>query len=96
MPTYLTTGLLGSFWVISFCCLWNKENLFISEIGKRTMDIMVLHYPPIPVLYMVTYVFALFGFETSVFAITIIVLVVSFYLSKTLCDKTRLYFKRTH
>ena len=58
MKSFLATGITGSFLVISFSCLFNKEIGIVSAIGKRTMDIMALHIQPIPIAGVVTSILA--------------------------------------
>ena len=91
MTSFFISGILGSFLLINFCCLWNKEIKFISEIGKRTLDIMVLHYPPIPIFYSLNYIFSICGYEKLVFTISLLNLLICFILSKTICDKIRVF-----
>lgn len=43
-------GVSGSLFLISLCMLLPKSIWWLAEIGKNSMDIMTLHYPPMPVL----------------------------------------------
>ncbi len=92
MKSFFVTGILGSFLVISFCGLFNREFVVITEIGKRTMDIMTLHLQPIPIAYFLSYVFAYLGLKDSVFIYSIILLIVCYWVSKLVCDKIRFHF----
>lgn len=93
IKSFFITGFLGSFSVICFCCLLNKDIKIISEIGKRTMDIMALHHNPIPIAYLLSYIFALLNFKNSVFIYSILILITCCLVSKLICDRIRLYFK---
>ena len=50
----LLLGLLGSLGHIVFCCLLPETMNYLAYIGKKSMDIMILHYPPIPTLRIVS------------------------------------------
>ena len=92
MKSFMATGILGSFLVISFCGLFKKEIGIITEIGKRTMDIMTLHLQPIPIAYFLSYIFAYLGLKNSVFIYSIILLMACYLVSKLVCDKIRFHF----
>ena len=92
MKSFLATGILGSFMIITFCSLFNKEIGMITEIGKRTMDIMTLHLEPIPIAYILSYIFTYLGLKNYVFIYSILLLTICYWVSKTLCDKIRQHF----
>ena len=66
MKSFFITGILGSLFIISFSCLLEKEICFFSDIGKNTLNIMALHYPPIPINAFLVFVFSLLGFDLFV------------------------------
>ena len=92
MQSFILTGIIGSYSVICFSCLFNKEFKIISEIGKRTLDIMALHHYPIPIAYFLSYIFALIGLKNYVFIYSFLLLTICYLVSKILCDKIRLQF----
>ncbi len=89
-------GILGSFALIILCCLIHKEVFSLSYIGRKSMDIMILHYPPIRVFRLVhlnTMKQDIVFFLVLVFCtllLTSICLLISTYLLQPIRNKTNL------
>lgn len=47
---FMLTGVTGSIWIIGTSRLLLKSNFF-EWFGRNTLKVMVLHYPPIPIIY---------------------------------------------
>lgn len=48
ISTFVLTGATGSVSLICFCDMLRNDISFLSDLGKKSFDIMMLHYPPIP------------------------------------------------
>ena len=51
---FFVTGIFGSLAVIFAAILLPQECSFLSSFGEESMHIMALHYPPIPIIELVT------------------------------------------
>ncbi len=51
MKYFLLTGMLGSMIIIFLSVMLPSRMKILPEIGKQSMIIMFLHYPPIPILF---------------------------------------------
>lgn len=71
--TFFTTGIIGSF-AILFLSLMIKTN-FLLDIGKRSFDIMVLHYPPIGIIYGISSLLETIGMQHSLTKYIIVTLI---------------------
>lgn len=88
--TFFTTGIIGSLTIL-FLSLIVKGN-FLLNIGKRSFDIMVLHYPPIGIIHCVSMVLEKVGFQhslTKYIIVTFITTVICYMISRFLLDLIR-------
>ena len=78
---FLMTGSLASIGILWFCKLLPSDLKILSFVGKKTLDIMVLHYPPMPFMALFAFVAGLVFPEKNVF----VVFLISVLLTATLC-----------
>lgn len=50
---FFITGVFGSLSVITICNLLPTTLNWLSELGRASLDVMALHYPPIPTLSLI-------------------------------------------
>lgn len=75
-------GLTGSVSVLLFCTFLSKNISVLSNIGKESMHIMVLHYPPIPIYLVTVRLFDLTVGKSICFLSTMIVVVICYMVGK--------------
>lgn len=76
---FLLTGILGSFSVIVLSMLFCKDTFRLGCIGKKSLKLMALHYPPIPIIKVSSILCALcIGKENNglIFFLTLICLLI--------------------
>ncbi|MDU4460008.1 MAG: acyltransferase family protein [Haemophilus parainfluenzae] len=88
--TFFTTGIIGSLTIL-FLSLIVKGD-FLLNIGKRSFDIMVLHYPPIGIIHYVSMVLEKVGFQHSLMKyiiVAFITTIICYIISRFLLDFIR-------
>ena len=86
---FLLTGVLGSISVITFCMLINKDIKILSNIGRRTLDIMALHYAPLPFMHYAIVITNIFSLKSSFFVVSILTIVFTYFISALFLEQSR-------
>ena len=82
----LILGVLGSVALIILCCLLPNNMNILAYTGKKSMDIMILHYPPMPILRIVVVLFIKLRLGLCLCTITIITTWLCLTVSKRILE----------
>ena len=85
----LILGILGSLCLIIFCCLLPEKLNILSNIVKNSMDIMILHYPPMPTLRIICILFIKLHLGLCFCSITILTTFLCLMMSKYILKPIR-------
>lgn len=92
MLAFAVTGVSGTFATIGLCCILPRNLKILERAGKGALDIMVLHYPPLPI-YKLLYLGALtVGLERSHLLLTIFVFAACYMIHWYIMEKVRAHF----
>ena len=69
---FLMTGSLASIGILLFCKMLPPSLNFVSFIGKKSLDIMILHYPPVPFMGVIALVAGIVLQEKNIYFILLI------------------------
>lgn len=73
---FFITAFIGVFAILLLCMILPPNNKMLSYLGKHTLEVMVLHYHPIPLLTIVFLLFQLFDIAQYTFIQACVVLLV--------------------
>ena len=86
---FIITGLTGTLFLLETCLMLPRNIKVLSEIGKSSMDIMILHYPPMPILKVCIIVGTLLKNDVAIVLITIMALFITFEIHKLFLEPIR-------
>lgn len=86
---FIITGLTGTLFLLETCLMLPRNIKVLSEIGKSSMDIMILHYPPMPILKGCIIVGTLLKNDVAIVLITIMALFITFEIHKLFLEPIR-------
>ena len=86
---FIITGLTGTLFLLETCLMLPRNIKVLSEIGKSSMDIMILHYPPMPILKGCIIVGTLLKNDVVIVLITIMALFITFEIHKLFLEPIR-------
>lgn len=94
MAVFVITGISGTFAVIGFCCILPCGLKILERAGKGSLDIMALHYPPLPI-YRLLYIGASrIGIEKAHILLTIVVFAACYAIHWHIIEKARGHIMR--
>lgn len=86
-PIFMVTGVCGSIVCVSLCKLFNSQNTILNDIGKRTLNMMIVHYQPVPFgMLIINYVYKLTQVTPQYILIDIVMVFVASYLIAVFID----------
>lgn len=86
---FIITGLTGTLFLLELCLMLSRNIKILSEIGKASMDIMILHYPPMPILKICIIIGTLLKNDVAIILITIMTLFITFEIHKLFLEPIR-------
>ena len=78
---FLITGCTGSLAILAFCSLLPTNIHALSEVGKLSLHIMWIHYPPMSTLEIVIYCFYRLGWIKDYWGMSLVGIIVSTLLA---------------
>lgn len=88
MTAFIVSGISGSMAIIT-ACMCMPKNLYIRKIGQKSQDIMLLHYPPVPVWYLLVFISDKINIRINPLISTFILIAVCCLISIFFLDRIR-------